>query len=58
MDDERKYLLEMLAMLQESYEKAAEPYIKHLAAIEAMKKTYIVVTPEQAMQFFDAKDWK
>jgi hypothetical protein len=35
---EERYLREMLAMLHESYAKAAKPYIDRLVAIHAMPK--------------------
>lgn len=45
---EERYLRETLAMLQESYAKAAKPYIDRLAALHSRRVPKIVVTVEQA----------
>lgn len=46
---EERYLREILAELQESYSKAAKPYIDRLIAIECMKPMPpLIVTLEQA----------
>ena len=47
-DAEERYLHETLAMLQESYAKAAKPYIDRLVAIRRLKPLQMVVTREQA----------
>ena len=47
--EEERYLRETLAMLHESYAKAAKPYIDRLVAINAMRQPApMIVTPEQA----------
>ena len=46
---EERYLRETLAILQESYTKAAKPYIDRLVAIHAMRPPApMLVTVEQA----------
>lgn len=46
---EERYLRETLAMLHESYAKAAKPYIDRLVAINAMRQPApMIVTLEQA----------
>lgn len=48
-DTEERYLRETLAMLHESYAKAAKPYIDRLVAINAMRPPApMIVTVEQA----------
>lgn len=48
-DVEERYLREHLARLQESYARAAKPYIDRLAAINAMRQPApMIVTLEQA----------
>lgn len=50
--DEETYLREAIAMLHESYTKAAKPYIDRLVAIESMKtRPPIFVMYEQAKAF-------
>lgn len=49
IDSEERYLRETLAMLQDSYEKAAKPYIDRLVEIYAMRLPEpMIVTIEQA----------
>lgn len=43
--DEERYLHEMLAMLRDNYAKAAEPYLKRLAEIHAMRRPQPIVIP-------------
>ena len=45
---EERYLRETLAMLQESYAKAAKPYIDRLVALHSRSVPQMVVTLEQA----------
>ena len=45
---EERYLRETLAMLQESYAKAAKPYIDRLASLHSRRVPQILVTVEQA----------
>jgi len=48
-DVEERYLREHIAMLQESYAKAAKPYIDRLVAINAMRRPApMIVTVAQA----------
>ena len=48
-DSEERYLRETLVMLQESYAQAAEPYIKRLIMITALRPPAPIVIPiEQA----------
>lgn len=48
-DQEERYLRETLVMLQESYARAAEPYIKRLAMITSRRPPAPIVIPmEQA----------
>lgn len=48
-DTEEQYLREILAMLRESYDKAAKPYIDRIAMIQSHRKPEpIYVTIEQA----------
>jgi hypothetical protein len=48
---EERYLRETLAILQESYAKAAKPYIDRLVAIHAMRPPApMIVTVEQAQE--------
>ena len=35
MDDEERYLIEMIEMIAEAHRKTAEPYIKRLVALRA-----------------------
>lgn len=37
LDDEERYLREVLARLQEDYHKAAKPYVDRLVTIYAMR---------------------
>ncbi len=48
---EERYLRETLAMLQESYAKAAKPYFDRLVAIHNRKTPQMMVTIEQAQAF-------
>lgn len=46
---EERYLLEMLAILRESYEKMTKPYIDRLVSIRSMRPTApMLVTRQQA----------
>ena len=45
---EERYLRETLAMLQESYAKAAKPYIDRLVALRSRSVPQMLVTVEQA----------
>lgn len=45
---EERYLRETLAMLQESYAKAAKPYIDRLVALHSRSLPQMIVTVEQA----------
>jgi hypothetical protein len=47
-DAEERYIHQTLAMLQESYAKAAKPYIDRLVAIRSLRPLQMVVTREQA----------
>lgn len=46
---EERYLRETLAMLQESYTKAAKPYLDRLLAIHNRKQPQMMMTVEQAL---------
>ena len=46
---EERYLRETLAMLQESYTKAAKPYLDRLLAIRNRKQPQMMMTVEQAL---------
>jgi hypothetical protein len=48
--EEEKYLFEMLRMLQESYAKAAQPYIDRLVTLKTLRIPCMVLpwTPELA----------
>ncbi len=49
LDAEERYLQETLAALQESYAKAAKPYLDRLVAIQMMRPPEpMLVTVEQA----------
>jgi len=45
---EERYLRETLAMLQESYAKAAKPYVDRLVALHSRSPPQMLVTVEQA----------
>ena len=45
---EERYLRETLAMLQESYAKAAKPYMDRLVALHSRSLPQMLVTVEQA----------
>ena len=45
---EERYLREMLAILQESYAKAAKPYMDRLVALHSRSLPQMLVTVEQA----------
>ncbi len=45
---EERYLRETLAMLQESYARAAKPYIDRLVALHSRSVPQMLVTVEQA----------
>lgn len=45
---EERYLRETLAMLQESYTKAAKPYMDRLVALHSRSLPQMLVTVEQA----------
>lgn len=45
---EERHLREMLAMLQNSYEKAAKPYVDRLVALHSRSQPQMFVTIEQA----------
>jgi hypothetical protein len=47
---EERYLHEMIAMLQESYAKAAKPYVDRLAAIYAMRPPAPMIVPVEQAQ--------
>ncbi len=49
-DSEERYLRETLAMLQESYAKAAKPYIDRLVAIRSLRTPQMFMTVEQAQE--------
>ena len=55
-NEEERYCHQMLAMLQESYVKAAKPYMDRLVRINAMQPVSILITREQlaALQFSGA----
>jgi len=51
LDDEERYLREMLALLQESYAKAAKPYVDRLVELYSRRSPApIIVTLDQARQ--------
>ncbi|MDD5371428.1 MAG: hypothetical protein PHQ40_20305 [Anaerolineaceae bacterium] len=49
--EEERYLHEMVAMLQESYAKMAQPYLNRLAEIQYLKQgpDPVLVTVEEAI---------
>lgn len=52
--EEERYLLKTLAMLQESYAKAAKPYIDRIAMIHSYRKPeplFVTIEQAQAMGF-------
>lgn len=53
-DTEERYLIDILAGLQESYAKSAQPYIDRLAAIRSAKQPppiYLTMEQAQALGF-------
>lgn len=49
-DAEERYLRETLVMLQESYAKAAEPYVERLALISSRRPPAPIVIPVEQAQ--------
>lgn len=51
-EEQRRYLIEQIAIIQREYEKAIEPYIKRLVEIEAMRPPgHLILTGENATSF-------
>ena len=51
LEDQERYLLDMLHAIRESHDKAAKPYLESLLEIRSMRiPKQIVVTEEQERQ--------
>ena len=51
LEDQERYLLDMLHAIRESHDKAAKPYLERLLEIRSRRiPKHIVVTEEQARQ--------
>lgn len=49
MDEEEKYLLELLRQLQEDYHRTAKPIVDRLVRIQSYKAPSFTITAQQAI---------